>query len=418
MILKSRILKALMELSESSGIKLDVYLEIIKKAFIDVFVNKYGDDAKDFFYVVINDEMSDINILYYRDIVPDSDKEKSYKKIRLSDARKIESDFSVGETCVVNYDFTDFSVDDINYLRDRLNSLKKIEKSKVVFEKYSKLAKEKKIVNVRVYRFFSNHMLLRDEDDYDLILPFREFIPHEKLVRGHYIKVLVKDVSIVDSDTVIIVSRRDNMFLSKLLELEIREISDGCIGIEKLVRIPGVKSKVVVESYEPTIDPISVCVGVNGSKINNIRKELSGEYVDFIKYSNDFETSLIRAFGVQGIRNIRKINNRVFVYIESEFISNAIGRDGSNINLVRMLFPNLFIDVLCYNIKSENGEGIKVDSLSQAYGVEVVEAIKNSGFTVLEEISDITKEEFKKKTGLESDVIDSIYNEVKTKVNN
>ena len=127
MILKSRILKALMELSESSGIKLDVYLEIIKKAFIDVFVNKYGDDAKDFFYVVINDEMSDINILYYRDIVPDSDKEKSYKKIRLSDARKIESDFSIGETCVVNYDFTDFSVDDINYLRDRLNSLKKIE---------------------------------------------------------------------------------------------------------------------------------------------------------------------------------------------------------------------------------------------------------------------------------------------------
>ena len=412
MILKSRILKAIMELSESSGISLDVYLGIIKKAFVDVFINKYGEEAKDFFYITINEEMSDINILYYRNIVPDADKEKAFNKIRLSDARKIESDFDIGETCVVNYDFSDFTVDDINYLRDRLNNLRKIEKSKVVYEKYSKLAKDKKIVNVRVYRFFRNHMLLRDEDDYDLILPFREFIPHEKLVRGHYIKVLVKDVSIIDSDTVVIVSRRDNMFLLKLLELEIKEISDGCIGIEKLVRIPGVKSKVVVESYEPSIDPISICVGANGSKIGSIKKELSGEYIDFIKYSNDFETSLIRSFGVQGIRNIRKIGNKVFVYVESEFISNAIGRDGSNINLVRMLFPNLFIDVLCYNIKSENGEGTSINSLVKSFGSNVVDSLKNSGFTILEEIQDITKEELRKKTDLDIDVIEDIYSEI------
>ena len=255
-------------------------------------------------------------------------------------------------------------------------------------------------------------MLLRDEDDYDLILPFREFIPHEKLVRGHYIKVLVKDVSIIDSDTVVIVSRRDNMFLLKLLELEIKEISDGCIGIEKLVRIPGVKSKVVVESYEPSIDPISICVGANGSKIGSIKKELSGEYIDFIKYSNDFETSLIRSFGVQGIRNIRKIGNKVFVYVESEFISNAIGRDGSNINLVRMLFPNLFIDVLCYNIKSENGEGTSINSLVKSFGSDVVDSLKNSGFTILEEIQDITKEELRKKTDLDIDVIEDIYSEI------
>ena len=179
-----------------------------------------------------------------------------------------------------------------------------------------------------------------------------------------------------------------------------------------MVRIPGVRSKVVVESYEPSIDPVSICVGVKGLRIAGIRKELSGEYVDFIKYTNDFETALVRAFGVQGIKNIKKINNNVFVYIDPEFISNSIGKDGSNINLVRMLFPNYFIDVLRYNEKSEDGTGTKVESLAKKFGNEIVDIIKNNGFSVLEEIIDINREEFKKKTNLDKDVIDSIYNSI------
>lgn len=400
------VLKLLTECAEGRDVDLKTFSSIFKEAFLDVIRSKYGDVADKYFDVLIDIENEDLHVFHFKEIVANSEKNITFDKIKLSDARKIEPDFCVGETCTVEFNFDEFTREDINKLRENINTYIRKRKALLVYEKYSKL--KDKIVNVSVYQFCRDHVLLHDENNYELILPLKETISNEKFRRKQFVKVAIKDVFYKEYGTIVVTSRIIPVFLRRLLEYEIPEIADGIIDIKQIVRVAGVRSKVILESFNINIDPVSTCVGVKGSTINAISRNLNGEYIDFIQYSDDFELYLVRVFGVPSIRKIKVLKDGIFVYIDKEYIGLAIGKDGINIKLVRMLL-NKHVDVFAYSEELDSDDVLPIEELAGSIDDWVISSIKESGFDTLEAILNVTKEEFEKKTDFEVETIDKIY---------
>ena len=398
----------LYECANEKEIDTSVFNDIFTNSLVTVLKSKYGEDSEKYFDVIIDSDNQEVLVLQYKDIVKDNDPSANdYNKIKLTDALKIEYDFSVGETCSVPFNFDEFNRDDVLLLRTNIESRIKKTKNNALYEKYEAL--KNNVVNVKVYQFCRGHILLRDDKNNELILPYKETITHEKFKKGQFVKALVKEIHLRREGVIIILSRVVPLFLSKLLEYEITEITDGLILIKDVVRIAGVKSKVIVESLDINIDAISTCVGVRGNIINAISKELSGEFIDFVQYSDNFNVYLSRLFGIPEIKKIKYLENGIFVYVDPEYIGLVIGKDGSNIKLVRMLL-NKHIDVFKYSDILDSNNISPVESLVGQIDDWVIREIKEGGFDTLEDILNISKEDFEKKVDLEVETIDDIYN--------
>ena len=400
------ILQLLNECAEGKNMDVKSFTEIFKKALLDVIKRKYGNEAEKYFDISVDIKNECINIFVFKEIVSNKEKEIPFNKIKLSDALKIESDFVIGETCTTEFDFNEFSREDINRLRGNIINFVKKEKALKVYNKYSKL--KNSIVNVSVYQRCKYHFLLKDDEDNELILPFKEMISNETFRKKQFIKVAIKDIVLKEYETIVIVSRIIPAFLRSLLEYIIPEIADGIIGIKDIVRIAGVRSKVIVESYNVYVDAVRTCIGVRGSVVNKISDELNGEYVDFIKYSSDLNEYMARLLSVPSIRMLKEFKNSIFAYIDPEYIGLAIGKDGVNIKLVRMLLDK-HVDVFKYNSSLDSKNLSSVEELNGLIDDWVISETKDAGFDTLESILNISKEEFEKKTDLEICTIDQIY---------
>ena len=397
----------LYECATEKEIETDVFNEIFINSLKAVFNEKYGENSENYFEIIVDNENKEIQVLQYKEVVKDSDPSaKEFNKIKLSDAKKIEPDFSIGEQCGIEFDFDQFTRDDVLILRKQIEDRIKKNKNKNLYDKYELL--KNNIVVVKVYQFCRGHILFRDDKNNELILPYKEAITNEKFRKGQLVKALVKEVHLRRDSVIIVLSRVVPLFLLKLLEFEITEITDGLILIKDVVRIAGVKSKVIVESVDMNIDAISTCVGVRGNIINSISRELNGEFIDFVQYSDNFEIYLARLFGVPEIKKVKYLKNGIFVYVDADYIGLVIGKDGSNIKLVRMLL-NKHIDVFKYNEILDSSNVSPVECLAEYIDDWIIKEIKDGGFETLEDILNITKEDFEKKIDLEVETIDEIY---------
>src|SRR5215467_8821561 len=329
------LIEAFQEFKDAENIDRPTMMKVVEDVFKTLLRKKFGSDEN--FDVIVNAEKGDLEIIRRRMIVEDSEVQDPLAEIEYNDAVKIEPDFEVGEELYEEIDIMDFGRRAIlaakQTLASRISDLKK----NVLVKKYSDRVGE--IVSAEVYQVWKKEILLLDEEGSELILPKSEQIPQDYFKKGENIRAVVKKVELKNNSPVIILSRTSPDFLSKLLEIEVPEIFDGLIVIKKIVREPGERAKVAVESYDDRIDPVGACVGMKGSRIHGIVRELRNENIDVINYTANEQLLIQRALSPAKISymELDEPNKRAYVYLKPDQVSLAIGKGGANIKLASRL---------------------------------------------------------------------------------
>src|SRR6266496_4426512 len=329
------LIEAFQEFKDAENIDRPTMMKVVEDVFKTLLRKKFGSDEN--FDVIVNAEKGDLEIIRRRMIVEDGQVEDPLAQVGYTDATKIEPDFEVGEELYQEIDLYDFGRRAIlaakQTLASRINDLKK----NVLAKKYGDRTGE--IISAEVYQVWKKEILLLDEEGNELILPKSEQIPQDYFKKGETIRAVVKKVDMKNNTPVIILSRTSPDFLAKLLEIEVPEIFDGLIVIKKIVRDPGERAKVAVESYDDRIDPVGACVGMKGSRIHAIVRELQNENIDVINFTENLELYIQRALSPAKIVSIKidKENNRVAVFLKPDQVSLAIGKGGLNIKLASRL---------------------------------------------------------------------------------
>src|SRR5919205_3001750 len=329
------LIEAFQEFKDAENIDRPTLMKVVEDVFKTLLRKKYGSDEN--FDVIVNAEKGDLEIIRRRMIVEDGEVQDPLAEIAYSDAVKIEPDFEVGEELYQEVDILDFGRRAIlaakQTLASRISDLKK----NVLVKKYGDRIGE--IINAEIYQVWKKEVLLMDEEGNELILPKSEQIPQDYFKKGENIRAVVKKVDMKNNTPVIILSRTSPDFLAKLLEIEVPEIFDGLIVIKKIVREPGERAKVAVESYDDRIDPVGACVGMKGSRIHGIVRELKNENIDVINWTNNIQLLIQRSLTpakitTQDLDNDKKQAN---VYLKPDQVSLAIGKKGVNIKLAQEL---------------------------------------------------------------------------------
>ena len=344
------LIEAFQDFKDAENIDRPTMMKVVEDVFKTLLRKKYG--ADDNFDVIVNAEKGDLEIMRRRTIVEDGEVEDPLAQIAYSDARKIEPDYEVGEDLYEEVEILDFGRRAIlaakQTLASRISDLKK----NVLVKKYGDRVGD--IINAEVYQVWKKEILLLDEEGNELILPKSEQIPQDYFKKGESIRAVVKKVELKNNSPVIILSRTSPLFLAKLLEIEVPEIFDGLIVIKKIVREPGERAKVAVESYDDRIDPVGACVGMKGSRIHGIVRELKNENIDVINWTNNQQLLIQRSLTPAKITSMEIDNERhhVNVFLKPDQVSLAIGRKGVNIKLAQEL-TGLTIDVFRDNDKQD-----------------------------------------------------------------
>ena len=394
------------DFKEAKNINREKLRDILEKVIRSLFVKKYGSDET--IDVVINDERGDLEIWRNREIVKDKDLEDYNLQIAYSEAVKIESDFEIGEEVSEQLYLSQFSRRDVSHIKQNLkNSITDLEKLKQ-FELYEKRVGE--VVRGEVYQIWKNEVLLRDDEGNELILPKQEQIPADFYRKGDSIKAIVKLVEMRRNNPYIMLSRTDPVFLHRLFEEEIPEVEDGLITIKKIVRIPGERAKVSVESYDERIDPVGACVGMKGTRIHGIVRELKNENIDVINYTDNFQLYVSRALNPAKINsiNVDEENKKIDVYLDSDQVSLAIGKGGFNIKLAGYL-TGYEIDVYreSDNIEDTNDD-VLLSEFSDVIDSWVIEEFRKIGCDTAKSVLDITFEDLVKRTDLENETVEKV----------
>src|ERR1700757_3544219 len=354
------LIEAFQEFKEAENIDRPTMMKVVEDVFKTLLRKKYGSDEN--FDVIVNAEKGDLEIMRRRTIVENGAVEDPLAQIAYSDAVKLEPDYEVGEDLYEEIEILDFGRRAIlaakQTLASRISDLKK----NVLAKKYSERVGE--ITNAEVYQVWKKEILLLDEEGNELILPKSEQIPQDYFKKGESIRAVVKKVDMKNNSPVIILSRTSPSFLAKLLEIEVPEIMDGLIVIRKIVREPGERAKVAVESYDDRIDPVGACVGMKGSRIHGIVRELRNENIDIINYTNNLQLLLQRSLTPAKI-NKMELNNEdhsADVYLDPDQVSLAIGKKGVNIKLAQEL-TGYSIDVY-RDVKEEVEYDIDLDEFA------------------------------------------------------
>ena len=399
------------EFKDAENIDRPTLMKVMEDVFKTLIRKKYGSDEN--FDVIVNDQKGDLEIFRRRTIVDDDDLYNTLTEIEYKDAIKIEPDYQVGEELYEEVDIQkEFGRRAIlagkQTLASRINDLKK----NILIKKYEDRVGE--IVNGEVYQVWKKEILLLDEEGNEMILPKSEQIPSDYFKKGETIRAVVKKVELKNSQAVIIVSRTATSFLAKLLEIEVPEIFDGLIVIRKIVRDPGERAKVAVESFDDRIDPVGACVGMKGSRIHGIVRELKNENIDVINWTNNIQLLIQRSLTPAKITSmdVDTETKHANVYLKPDQVSLAIGRRGVNIKLACEL-TGLEIDVFRDNEGEVEEYDIDLDEFSDEIESWIIDELKRVGCDTARSVLALTDEELERRTDLEKETISEVRNVLK-----
>ena len=394
----------LAEFKELKNIDKDTMISVLEDSFRNVIAKMFGTDEN--YDVIINPEKGDFEIWRNRTVVADDELEDENLQLTLTEARKIDADCEVGEEVTDEVHFADFGRRAILNLRQTLASkILELQKDSL-FAKYKD--KIGNIIAADVYQVWKKEILLLDDEGNELLLPKTEQIPTDFYRKGETVRAIVQRVDNYNNNPKIILSRTDKLFLQRLFELEVPEINDGLITIKAIARIPGERAKVDVESYDDRIDPVGACVGMKGSRIHGIVRELRNENIDVINYTSNISLFIQRALSPAKISSIRvnEEEHKAEVYLRPEEVSLAIGKGGLNIKLACML-TEYAIDVF-RDVEGADEEDIYLDEFSDEIDSWVIEALKNIGCYTAKSVLAMNREEIVERADLEEQTVDEV----------
>ena len=403
------LLDTFQEFKESKNIDRTTMISVLEESFRKVLVNMFGSDEN--YSVIVNPDRGDFEIQRRRTVVADNEVEDDNLEISLSEAQLIDDTFEVGEEVSEIVNFAEFGRRAILNLRQTLASkILELEKDSL-YNKYSERIGQ--IVSAEVYQIWKKELLLVDDEGNELILPKSEQIPSDFYRKGDNVRAVVARVDNQNNNPKIILSRTSPMFLERLFELEVPEISDGLITIKKIARIPGKRAKIAVETYDERIDPVGACVGVKGSRIHGIVRELRNENIDVIPYTSNIELFIKRALSPARIQEITLDEEKrvADVNLKKEEVSLAIGKDGLNIKLASMI-TEYTINVY-REIDTQQEDDIYLDEFADEIEEWVIEAIKKIGLDTAKAVLNTPREALIEKADLEEDTVDHVIEVLK-----
>jgi N utilization substance protein A len=407
----SNLIESFADFAKQKNIDRPTMIRILEDVFRNMIRKKYGTD--DNFDIIINADKGDLEIYRIREIVDDDSEDIwEHDKISLTDARKIQPDFEVGEEVSEQVQIEDFGRRAVTTARQTLmQKVKDLEKD-ILFQKYKDIVGE--IITGEVYQVLGKEVLLIDSEGNEIAVPRNEQIQKDRYRKGENVRAIVHKVEMVNGNPKIILSRTSPVFLERLFEQEVPEVYDGLITIKKVVREPGERAKVAVESYDDRIDPVGACVGMKGSRIHAIVRELQNENIDVINFTENLELYIQRALSPAKIVSIKidKDNGRVSVYLKPDQVSLAIGKGGLNIKLASRLV-GYEIDVFRELEQGQSEEDVDLDEFSDEIESWVLDELKRIGLDTAKSVLNLSKEELVRRTDLEEETVDSVMGVLK-----
>ena len=399
------------EFKETKNIDRTTLVSVLEESFRNVIAKIYGSDEN--FDVIVNPDKGDFEIHRNRIVVADGEVEDENKEIALSEAQKIEPDYEIGEEVSEEVNFQKFGRRAILNLRQTLASKILELEHDSLYQKYKDRVGQ--VVSGEVYQIWKREVLLIDDEGNELHLPKGEQIPNDNYHKGETVRAIVKEVQNENNNPRIILSRTSPIFLERLLEAEVPEINDGLITIRRVARMPGDRAKVAVESYDERIDPVGACVGVKGSRVHGIVRELCNENIDVINYSSNVQLFITRALSPAKISSITidQENHKAEVYLQPEEVSLAIGRGGMNIKLASML-TEYTIDVFRVVSENEADEDIYLDEFADEIDQWVIDSINAIGLDTAKSVLNAPREMLIEKADLEEETVDHVIEVLKS----
>ena len=391
------------EFKDTKNIDRTTLVSVLEESFRNVLAKIYGSDEN--FDVIVNPDKGDFEIYRNRVVVNDGEVQDENKEISLTDARKIEPDYEVGEDVSESVNFAKFGRRAILTLRQTLASKILELEHDSLYNKYKD--REGQVISAEVYQIWKREVLLVDDENNELILPKAEQIPSDVYRKGETIRAVIERVTNDNNNPKIILSRTSPKFLERLLEAEVPEIADGLIVIKKIARMPGERAKVAVESFDDRIDPVGACVGVKGSRVHGIVHELGNENIDVINWTANTKLYIQRALSPARINSIsvNEEEHKAEVYLQPEEVSLAIGRGGMNIKLASLI-TEYTIDVFRDVTGNEVEEDIYLDEFSDEIDQWVIDAVKALGLDTAKQVISAPREMLIEKADLEEETVD------------
>ena len=399
------LIQSFTEFAKQKNVDRPTMIRILQDVFRAMIKKKYEEDEN--FDIVINADKGDLEIMRFREIVDDNSEDIwDFDKITLSDAKKIEKDFEIGDEVAEEIKIEDFGRRAIILAKQTLIQRVKDLEKEVIINKYEDLVGE--IITGEIYQILSREVLLVDNEGNEISLPRSEQIYKDKYRKGDTLRGAITSVEMFRGNPKITLSRTSPIFLEKLFENEVPEISDGLITIKKVVREPGERAKICVESYDDRIDPVGACVGMNGSRIHSIVRELQNENIDVINFTDNQELYISRALSPAKITsmNIDNEEKRVSVYLKPDQVSLAIGKGGQNIKLASRLLE-LEIDVF-RELDETQEEDVDLDEFSDEIEGWIIDELKRIGLDTAKAVLNLDKDDLIKRSDLEEGTIDTL----------
>jgi len=394
------LIESFSEFKEFKSIDRVTMMNILEDVFRSLLIKQYGTDEN--IDIIINVDKGDLEIWRNRTIVEDEELEDDVLEIPLSEALKIEEDFEVGEEVSEQIKLEDFGRRMVLAVRQNLAArIMDLEKDNI-FRKYKD--REGELLTGEVYQIWKREILILDDEGNELILPKQEQIPSDYFKKGDTVRAVIKEVEMRNNNPVVILSRTDPRFLERLFENEVPEVFDGLITIKKIVRVPGERAKVAVESYDDRIDPVGACVGMKGSRIHGIVRELRNENIDVINYTNNSQLFIQRALSPAKIQRIElnDTTKRADVYLKPDQVSLAIGKGGFNIRLAGQL-TGYEIDV--YRDSDVDHEDVDLEEFADEIESWIIDELKAIGCDTAKSVIEIGKADLIKRTDLEEETV-------------
>lgn len=407
---KINLTESFAEFKEFKDIDRPTLMNILETVFRNMIIKRYGSDEN--FDIIINIDKGDLEVWRNREIVEDGEVEDENQQIAYSDAIKIEPDFEVGEEVSEAVKMLDFGRRAVLALRQNLISkVLELEKDNI-FKNYKDRVGD--IITGEVYQVWKRELLVLDDEGNELLLPKSEQIPNDYFKKGDSLRAVVSQVEMRNNKPIITLSRTSPVFLERLFEMEVPEIFDGLITIKNIVREPGERAKVAVESYDDRIDPVGACVGMKGSRIHGIVRELRNENIDVINYTNNTQLYISRALSPAKINSIKldDENGRAEVYLNPDQVSLAIGKGGHNIKLAGKL-TGYEIDVFRDQDEAHQDD-VALDEFSDEIEAWILDELKAVGCDTARSVLELTVEDLVKRTDLEEETIEEVRNILKS----
>lgn len=400
------LIESFAEFKETKNIDRATLVGVLEECFRSVITKIYGSDEN--YDVIVNPDKGDFEIYRNRVVVEDDELEDENLEISLTEARKIDEDYEVGEEVSQQVQFIDFGRRAILTLRQTLASRILELEHDTLYNQYKDRVGE--VISGEVYQSWKRETLVIDDEGNELLMPKAEQVPGDFFRKGETLRAVISRVDNPNGNPKVIISRTDPMFLQRLIEAEVPEIQDGLITIHKVARIPGERAKIAVESYDQRIDPVGACVGVKGARVHGIVRELHGENIDVLNWTANTQLMVARALSPATVNSVvlNEEEHKAEVYLDPDQVSLAIGKGGANIKLASML-TGYTIDVFREIAEGETDEDdVKLDEFTDAIEPWIIDELKKIGLTTARQVIGTSREELIEKSDLEEETIDEV----------